>query len=109
MDEINSQIADSPEDAAGWDLVAAYDGAAAVISVALSLEEAERLSRKELCERSSVPYKTLYLSDTIDELVEAGVLSKNEAEGAETEFGCNHANPAVEAAKAFAGAFEETA
>jgi hypothetical protein len=109
MDELNTPTAESAEADPGWDFVAAYDGAAAVLSVAVSMDEGERLSRRELCERTTVPYKTLYLSETIDELVAAGLLVKDESADEETEFGPNWDHPAVEAAESFETAFEDAA
>lgn len=92
---------DEADTASGWELVAAHDGVAAVIDVALDMDPERTITRSELCEAADVPYKTLYLADTVDALVAGGLLEKTERDGAESTFGVDPDSPVFEAAAAF--------
>jgi len=101
MDLTSGGSTDADGTESGWALVAAHDGAAAVIDVVLGMTPDETLTRSELCEASSVSYKTLYLADTIDALVDTGLLEKREHDAEETTFSVNAESPAYDAAAAF--------
>lgn len=86
---------------AGWDLVAAYDGAAALIAALLRLDAESAYTKTELSDASGVAYKTLYLDGTVEALVDAGFLERDQREEAETTFRIAPESPVFEAAAAF--------
>jgi predicted hydrolase (HD superfamily) len=73
---------DSPE--AGWSLVAEHESAAALIGTLTDLDPDVTYSRSDIAERAGVALKTLYLDDTLEELVEAGLLD-HAADGSDGE------------------------
>jgi len=89
------------DDATGWELVAAYDGAAALIAALLDLDADTEYTKTELSDASGVAYKTLYLDGTVEALVDAGFLEREGGEEAETTFRVRPDSQVFEAAAAF--------
>ncbi|MCU4798997.1 hypothetical protein OB920_01225 [Halobacteria archaeon HArc-gm2] len=89
------------DDATGWDLVADYDGAAALIAGLLELDADSEYTKTELSDASGVAYKTLYLDGTVEALVDAGFLECEQRDGEETTFRIDPESPVFEAAAAF--------
>lgn len=85
----------------GWSLVAAQDGAPAMIDAVLEMDHESELTRSELCDVADVPYKTVYLEGTIQALVDVGLLRKDDAGGEEATFSVDRESTAFEAAVAF--------
>lgn len=85
----------------GWDLVADYDGAAALIAGLLELDADAEYTKSELSDASGVAYKTLYLDGTVEALVDAGFLEREQRDGEETTFRIAPESPVFEAASAF--------
>lgn len=86
---------------AGWELVAAYDGAAALIAALLDLDPDAEYTKTELSDVSGVAYKTLYLDGTVEALVDAGFLAREQRDEEETTFRVVPESPVFEAAAAF--------
>lgn len=101
MGAIGGMDGQDVDDAAGWELVAAYDGAAALIAALLDLDADSEYTKTELSDASGVAYKTLYLDGTVDALVDAGFLEREQREEEETTFRVRPDSPVFEAATAF--------
>ncbi|SFR94417.1 hypothetical protein SAMN05216559_1520 [Halomicrobium zhouii] len=87
--------------ATGWGLVATYDGAAALIAALLDLDADAEYTKTELSDASGVAYKTLYLDGTVEALVDAGFLEREQRDGEETTFRIATESSVFEAAAAF--------
>ena len=98
---------DSPQ--SGWDLVAQQDDAAAIIGALVDLDHGEEYARSELAEVADVPMKTLYLVDTLEDLVDLGMLERvdEEADDSEARFVLNGDSDVLAAARAFDEAVAE--
>lgn len=98
---------DGPD--SGWDLVTREDDAAAIIGTLIELDSNEEYARSELAEEADVPLKTLYLVDTLDELVEVGMLERvdDESDDSEARFALNDDSKVLAAAQSFDEAFFE--
>jgi hypothetical protein len=90
---------DSP--GAGWSLVATHESAAALIGTLTDLDPADTYSRSAIADEAGVALKTLYLDDTLEELVEAGLLDpvEDDADG-ERRYELAP-GPVLDAARAF--------
>lgn len=60
----------------GWEFVARHDGMASVLGAIVELEPTESYTRSELADVAGVPFKELYLSNTLGVLTEIGVLDR---------------------------------
>lgn len=98
---------DGPD--SGWDLVTREDDAAAIIGTLIELDPEEEYARSELAEEANVPLKTLYLVDTLDELVDVGMLERvdDESDDSEPRFSLNDDSEVLSAAQSFDEAFFE--
>lgn len=96
---------DGPD--SGWDLVTRQDDAAAIIGTVVNLDPEKVYARSELAEAADVPLKTLYLADTLEELVDVGILDRVDEEGddSETKFRVDEESEVLMAARAFDEAF----
>jgi hypothetical protein len=92
---------DAPD--SGWSLVAQRDEAAALIATLVDLDPGEEYSRSDLADAADVPLKTLYLVDTLDDLVSVGMLERTDDADADTEtsFRLPEDSEALAAARAF--------
>jgi len=97
---MDGQDADG-QGATGWGLVADYDGAAALIAALLELDAGAENTKTELSDASGVAYKTLYLDGTVEALVDAGFLEREQREDEETTFRIAPESAVFEAATAF--------
>jgi hypothetical protein len=85
----------------GWSLVANRDGAAALIGALVGRDPSEKFTRSEVADAADVPLKTLYLDDTLEDFVDAGILERVEGGDAETRFALDDDSGALDAARAF--------
>lgn len=69
----------------GWQIVAGEDEAATIIANILELDAEGEYTRSELASAADIPLKTLYLLDTLDQLVSAGMLERVDGIDAESE------------------------
>ena len=74
---------DSPD--SGWAFVAQRDEAASLIATLVDLDPDEEYTRSDLADAADVPLKTLYLVDTLDDLVDVGMLERVDDGDADTE------------------------
>lgn len=88
----------------GWRTVASWDEAPALFAALVELESDREHTRAEIADAAGVPLKTLYLADTLESLVEVGLLDRLGDEGEETSYVIDGTHPALEAARAFDGA-----
>lgn len=58
----------------GWAIVADNEGAAALIGAIIQLDASDSYTRSELADAADVPLKELYLSETLADLAEIGLL-----------------------------------
>lgn len=92
---------DAPD--SGWSLVAHRDEAASLIATLVDLDPQREYTRSDLAEQADVPLKTLYLVDTLEELVDVGMLERldDRAEDTEARFVLNEDSDALAAARTF--------
>mgnify|MGYP000439329073 CR=1 FL=1 len=93
----------------GWSLVADRDEAASVIATLVDLDPDREYTQSELADAADVPLKTLYLGDTLDALVDIGMLVRVDDETDETEaqYTLNEDSDALDAAARFDRAITE--
>jgi hypothetical protein len=98
---------DGPD--SGWDLVTREDDAAALIGTLIDLDSEKEYARSELAEEADIPLKALYLVDTLDELVDVGMLERvnDESDDSEARFTLNDDSKVLAAAQSFDEAFFE--
>ena len=94
----------------GWSLVAERDEAAKLIEALVDLDGNREYTRSELADAANIALKTLYLDDTIGDLVDAGMLERvdDEAEDTEARFVLNEDSDALDAARQFDRALAES-
>lgn len=97
-DSMNSRAA---TDAGGWDLLADHDDAVPLVATILRLDPDEAYTKTELSSEADVAYKSLYLSETVEALVEIGLLERVDREGEEATFRVDPEAPVYEAAATF--------
>lgn len=87
----------------GWSLVAERDEAAKLIEALVDLDGNREYTRSELADAAGVALKTLYLDDTIGDLVDAGMLDRvdDEDEDTEARFVLNRDSDGLAAARQF--------
>lgn len=97
-----AESSDDPASAAGWDLLRSHDGAAALVRAAVALDPEGEYTRSELSDAAGVPYKTLYVSEALEALVDAGLFERVEGDGeSEATYAVDADGPVYEAAVAF--------
>jgi len=87
----------------GWSLVAQRDEAASLIATVVGLDPDTEYTRSDLADAANVPLKTLYLADTLEDLVTVGMLERVDNPEADTEaaFVLNEDSEALTAARQF--------
>jgi hypothetical protein len=87
----------------GWSLVAQRDEAASLIATVVGLDPGVEYTRSNLADAADVPLKTLYLVDTLEDLVAVGMLERVDDADADTEatFVLNEDSDALVAARQF--------
>lgn len=85
----------------GWSLVANHDEAAALIGTLVGLGANEEFTRSEVADAADVPLKTLYLADTLEEFVDAGLLERVDDGDGEASFVLDADSDTLDAARAF--------
>ncbi|WP_324756859.1 hypothetical protein [Haloarcula montana] len=90
-----------PDTDSGWAHVARHDESAAVIDAALRLDPEEAYTKTELSDAAGVPLKTLYLDGTLEDIVDIGLLTKDDPEGEEATFAVDIDSEVYQAASAF--------
>jgi hypothetical protein len=90
---------DTPD--SGWSLVAQRDEAAALIATLIGLDPTEEFTRSDVADAADVPLKTLYLDDTLEDFVDAGLLERVGDGDTEATFVLDDGSDALETARAF--------
>jgi hypothetical protein len=90
----------------GWALLADHDGAASLVGAIVRINPDDTYTKTELSDAADVAYKSLYLSGTVEALVDAGLLDREEAAGQGPTFSVDTDSAAFEAAAAFDDALE---
>jgi len=86
----------------GWRLVASKDEAAPLIATLVDLDPGREYTRSDLAEAADVPLKTLYLVETLEDLVAAGMLDRVEdGEDSEAVYVVDGDSEVLAAARAF--------
>ena len=98
-DSMNSE--GTAADAGGWELLADHDGAVALVGAVIRLDPDESYTKTELSDEAGVAYKSLYLSGTVEALVDVGLLEREDREGDEPAFRVDSDAAVYEAASAF--------
>lgn len=93
-------------EATGWSVIAENDELATIIDTALSMDAGETIGRSELADRSGIALKTLHLMDDLEQVVELGVLEKQEAESEEATYTVNEDSAVLDKAREFGAAVE---
>lgn len=86
--------------ATGWELVAEHEEIAPLVDAALELEPGRQYARSDLGDAAGVPYKTLYVSEALEALVDVGLLERHDREGDEVAFSVDADAAVYEAAAA---------
>ncbi|PSQ58103.1 MAG: hypothetical protein BRD23_07695 [Halobacteriales archaeon SW_9_67_25] len=91
----------SGDPGSGWRTVASWEEAPALFAALVELEPEREHTRAEIADAAGVSLETLYLADTLETLVEVGLLERPGGEGEETCYVIDGAHPVVDAARAF--------
>jgi hypothetical protein len=92
---------DAPD--SGWRLIATRDEAAALVGAIVDLDSGREYTRSELADAADVPLKTLYLVDTLEDLVDVGILDRvdDSADDSEACYALDEDSDVLAAARAF--------
>mgnify|MGYP006290198777 CR=1 FL=1 len=94
----------------GWSLVAETDGAVRLLATLVDLDPTAEYTKSDLAEAADVPLKTLFLANTVETFVEAGILEPTDVPSTEREarYRVDDECPLYEAACAFDAAAERS-
>jgi hypothetical protein len=91
----------------GWQFVAEREGAAELLGALLRLEGEQSYTKDELAEAADVPLKQLYLADSIEDMVQFGVLEPARSREGKDAYTINEDSEILAHAAAFQTAMDD--